>query len=272
MIRQEARHRLTNGYGIRVFSRPDALRDWFQTRRLTIESRRQFIVDAGTTVPGFSLQGPERAEFFVHCPFGWRQNEREVVDRNQDSIVFQAAFAEGASPKYALFASDIKAETIIDIVRITRQHRREERLTWDLFKVPHHCSYTALSLEKGTNQTQPEPEIAWLFENRGRRGGILVSTSDSIPSNDRNDQPPHRQAANYFKSIANRIGGQFRITMESSDPRNPTPCHVRVDATGLAFGVGEPGKSGLLRGATSALGAFTFPNRPVAPTKPSGFA
>ena len=40
-----------------------------------------------------------------------------------------------------------------------------------------------------------------------------------------------------------------------------------------AGSIGEPKKpEKLLRPATSAAGAFTFPNRPVAPDKPGGFA
>jgi hypothetical protein len=90
IIRQEARYRLKKGSGIRVFSRPVKLKAWLEANGLTLESRGHLITDAGQLVPGYSIFGPERVEFFIHSPFGWRQNDNEVIDRNENSIVFQA--------------------------------------------------------------------------------------------------------------------------------------------------------------------------------------
>jgi len=47
MIRQEARHRLRIGKGIRVFSRPARLKEWLEKQGLTLESRAHLITDAG---------------------------------------------------------------------------------------------------------------------------------------------------------------------------------------------------------------------------------
>jgi hypothetical protein len=66
IIRQEARYRLKKGSGIRVFSRPTKLKKWLEANGLTLESRAHLITDAGQFVPGFSLSGPERAQFFIH--------------------------------------------------------------------------------------------------------------------------------------------------------------------------------------------------------------
>ena len=271
VIRQEARYRFSRGYGIRVFSRPDGLRKHFETKNLDVDHRENFLVNAGEVVPGFSLSSPARAEFFVHCPFGWRQNEREVVDRNQDSVVFQAVFMEGSRTFRVLFASDIDSETISEIVKVTSWHGRNDRLCWDLLKIPHHCSYLSLSPEKGRDTTTPVTEVAWLLEKCGQPGGILLSSSRRIPLDDADAQPPHRQAANYYKKIARQIGGQFQVTMENSPPGNPQPSVVSIGPGGLNFASGANGQT-LLRAATPASAAFTFPNRPVAPTKPSGFA
>lgn len=40
--RQEARYRLRQGTGIRVFSKPDKLKAWLEANGLTLEDRRQF--------------------------------------------------------------------------------------------------------------------------------------------------------------------------------------------------------------------------------------
>ncbi len=57
IVRQEARHRLRQGYGIRVFSRPKKLADWLAKQGLSLESRAHLITDAGQYVPGFSKTG-----------------------------------------------------------------------------------------------------------------------------------------------------------------------------------------------------------------------
>ncbi len=236
VIRQEARYRLKQGYGIRIFSRPGHLEKWLNDNGLTLESRAHLIVDAGKTVPGFSKFGPEQVEFFIHSPFAWRLNEYEVIDRNQDSVVFQATFREGGRETFALFMSDIHADTIDEIVSTTRRHNRDERLLWDVFKIPHHCSYTAIGWDKGADETAPTDNVKWLCETQGRERHIMVSTSKPMPlkgtDEDADVQPPHRQAGNYYKGVAYRADGTFKVTMESPSPSKPKPLSIEVTSRG----------------------------------------
>jgi hypothetical protein len=169
LIRQEARHRLRIGSGIRVFSRPTSLQKWLEANDLTLESRAHLITDAGQFVPGFSMFGPERVQFFIHSPFGWRQNGSEVVDRNQDSVVFQATFLESNRETRALFMSDIDHTSIEQIVTTSKRHGNEDRLTWDIFKVPHHCSYTALGPDKGVDETTPTSTLSGFVRHKASR-------------------------------------------------------------------------------------------------------
>lgn len=239
IVRQEARHRLRRGEGIRVFSRPGRLKKWLEEQGLTLESRQHLIVDAGQYVPGYSKNGAEQVEFFVHSPFGWRQNENEVIDRNQDSIVFQATFLEGGQETYALFMSDINYDSIVQIVETTRKHNNDDRLLWDVFKVPHHCSYTALSDTKGKDETVPVPEVKWLCEEQGRDRHIMMSTSWSIPiagsADDEDVQPPHRQAAAYYKRVARQKDGEFKVTMDLPSSTSPRPSKIEITYRGASL-------------------------------------
>lgn len=236
IIRQEARHRLKAGGGIRVFSRPAKLKKWLEDNGLSLESRAHLITDAGQFVPGFSKFGPERVQFFIHSPHAWRQNENEVVDRNQDSIVFQATFLEGGRETFALFMSDIDHASITEIVKTTQRHNNQDRLLWDVFKIPHHCSYTAIGPEKGDDETGPTPEVKWLCEEQGRDRHVMVSTSKPMPekgtAEDRDVQPPHRQAGNYYKRVAYKADGQFRVTMEWPSKASPKPCTIEITERG----------------------------------------
>lgn len=197
IIQAEARYRLRNRRGIRVFSRPELLRDWLAKQGMKLDDLRNLITDAGQLVPGFSLSD-DGVEFFVHSPFAKRINECEVVDRNSDSLVLQATFDYNGTQTKLILGADTPHEIWTEIVDITRAHKRDERLEWDVFKLPHHCSYLSLGPEKGKEKTVPVPNVKWLFEEKGNERGIVVSTSDIIPSED-TDQPPHRQAANYHK-------------------------------------------------------------------------
>lgn len=67
ILRQEARHRLKEGKGIRVFSKPEKLKAWLEENGLTLESRQHLITDAGKIAPGFTLQS-DGVEFFCHSP------------------------------------------------------------------------------------------------------------------------------------------------------------------------------------------------------------
>ncbi len=55
VIRQEARHRLIAGKGIKVFSRPERLTEWLSSQGLTVQSRKSCFVDAGKLVEDFTL-------------------------------------------------------------------------------------------------------------------------------------------------------------------------------------------------------------------------
>ena len=123
LVRSEARHRLREGKGVKVFSRPERLRKWMEQEGIEFESRKHLIVDAGKLVPGYSKDSAERAEFFVHCPFGWRQDENTVVDRNEDSIVVHVTFKEDSRESRLLLASDVNYENLVS-------HRADNAQAW----------------------------------------------------------------------------------------------------------------------------------------------
>jgi hypothetical protein len=236
-IRAEARHRLKEGYGIKVFSRPASLAKYLAEWDLTVEDRAACIVDAGTLVPGFSKCDSGQAEFFVHSPFAWRTDEG-LEDRNECSIVVQMTAREGDSESYALLGADIDYESLSQIVRTTKDHGNEHRLQWDVLKLFHHCSYKSLSPDKGEDITVPVDEVKWLFEELARQREIIVSPSWPIPLKgtiaDTDKQPPHRQAANYYKEIIKDSNGQFKVTMETPSEAKPKPIKLKVSAAGVA--------------------------------------
>lgn len=232
VIRQEARYRLQQGAGIRVFSKPNLLEAWLRGRGLTLADRAHLITDAGRTVPEFSL-ATDGVEFFIHSPFASRMNTQQVVVRNDDCLTFQARFAVGGTVTDALFTGDITHGLITDIVRITRLKHNEERLRWHVMGIPHHSSYLSIAPEKGKDKTTPVPEVEWLYTGeRIQPRALLVSTSKPIPLDDSDPQPPHRQAAAYYRDKASAVGGTYVVSMEHPTPMRPQPLVVSIDRFG----------------------------------------
>lgn len=230
VLRAEARHRLCEGTGIRVFSQPEKLKKWLEGEGLTLEDRKHLITNAGELVQGFT-KSDELVEFFVHSPFVAQLNDKKL-DRNDCSLVFQATFYDNGQETRLILGADTTHEVLTQIIEVTKHYGNHDRLAWDIFKIPHHCSYLSLSNEKGDDITEPNSEIKWLYEKQGNKGGILVSTSKPIPTDHSDRQPPHHQAANYYKQCADAIGGEFQVTMEYPKSTRPEPLIITIDESG----------------------------------------
>ena len=105
---------------------------------------------------------------------------------------------------------DMTWEGLDALIGITRFHENEQFLEWDVYALPHHCSYLSLNSEKGVSITNP---------------------TENIPTID-TTQPPHRQAANYYRSCAQKADGKFLVTMEQPSPKEPKPLVIRIDEFG----------------------------------------
>lgn len=231
VIQEEARHRMREGTGIRVFSRPERLKDWLEEQGIELEDRRDLITDAGKLIPGFTREAGG-LEFFVHSPFAMRQNDCDVEDRNLDALVVQATFVVSGTETKALLTSDVNWEVLRDVVKTTRKMKNDQRLEWDIVNLPHHCSYTALGPKKGNDETAPVEEVIWLYETQGRAGAVIVSTSWPIPSDDADGQPPHRQAGAYYKRILKPKAGEFIVTMAHPKESAPEPLVIKIESGG----------------------------------------
>ena len=234
-IRQEARYRLRQGSGILVFSRPERLHDWFEDEGLSMESRADCFVDAGKLVPAFDLY-VDGVEFFVHSPHARRTNDRGLEDRNGDSLVFQARFREGGTNTDVIFSADVDHTILSEIVRITRWHKNDDRLHWNVYHLPHHCSYKSIGPEKGVDKTVPVAEVKWLCETQGEPDGFIISPSKPIPYKgtpaDEDVQPPHRQAAAYYRADVLNDPRHLLVTMSEPSTTSPKPIVISITADG----------------------------------------
>jgi hypothetical protein len=231
--RREAQHRLREGKGIRIFSKPTMLKDWLDRNDLSLESRLHLITDAGSVVPGFSLE-KDGVEFFCHSPFVKHVDGGDDF-RNTASLIFQVRFEVSGTQTNYFAVGDSTSDVLEDIVRITKIHRNEDRLKWDIFNNPHHCSHHALNPEKGDKETIPLPLVEELLLY-GQPGAYIVSSSKPILDNKeayQQKQPPHIQAKNCYKRYLSRVGGRrFLVTMEEPNAQTPKPLEFQITSAG----------------------------------------
>jgi hypothetical protein len=224
-IRQEARHRFLKKKGIRVFSRPEHLRDWLAGKGKKLEDYQDIITDAGQLVPNWDL-ATAGVEFFVHSPFAEKDGD-VTLDRNDNCLVMQCVLRVGQEDTRALMTGDTTYEELERMVRTTRRHKNDQRLAWDVYKIPHHCSYKALAEDKGKTKTKPTEDIEWLL-GQGAQRSVMVSTSDVIPSGD-TDQPPHIQAYRTYQDTEKTLDADLVVTMQNPSETLPQRTIIEID-------------------------------------------
>lgn len=233
VIQAEARYRLKEGYGILVFSKPDKLKERLEKQGLSAKDINASCIDAGKFVPQFSVE-EDGVEFFVHSPYRKHIDENETIERNEAAIILHATFKVENQETRFFMIGDSEYQVLEEIVDITEFHKNEKRLQWDIYNIPHHCSYLALnkSGEKGEKETIPTENVKKLL-NYGNKGSILISSSNPIGNDHEQIQPPHVQAYNcYKKSNTENDGRSIMVTMEYPNEEKPEPIKIIIDKNG----------------------------------------
>lgn len=238
--RKEARYRVLNGKGIKVFSQPEEVKKWLhpalKERGEAATARDHLFVDAGTIVSSFSLAS-DGVEFFCHSPFIKHCDEGDIV-RNDASLVFNVRMRADGSDYDFLQIGDSSWEVLEDIVEITKFHGNEDRLRYDLFNIPHHCSYKCLSDEKGDKETDPKPGVKELLLY-GKPNAYMVSSSYPIPDSKdmyEEKQPPHIQARKAYETHLKQVKGRkFVVTMEEPNAAKPEAITFEVSVGGVSW-------------------------------------
>jgi hypothetical protein len=175
-------------------------------------------------------------EFFCHSPFIKHADEGDDL-RNGASLIFNVRFKAGDQTFDYLAVGDTTWDVLEDIVETTKSHGNDDRLAWDLYNIPHHCSYLALSDDKGASETVPKPLVKELLL-KGKEGAYIVSSSCPIRSTKEGReqvQPPHVQAKQCYVKHLDEVGGtQFLVTMEEPNEDKPEPIEFEIGASGIS--------------------------------------
>lgn len=228
ILRNEARYRLKEGYGVRVFAEPNELDSWLDEQGIDKEDVQGLFIHAGETITLESVS--DSIEFFVHAPFA--DDTEEIQNKNDPSIVIQIRIQNGDTTTNILITGDTPYQVLDKIVDVSKIQGNEDRLDWDIYDIPHHCSYTGLNEKTNENKIEPTENVRWMLD-RASIGAYMVASCDKITEK---TSPPHLIAKHaYEKNTDKSIS--FIATMEHipDGEVKPTPVVFTIDNMGLTF-------------------------------------
>jgi ribonuclease BN (tRNA processing enzyme) len=229
VIRQEARFRLKNGYGIKVFSEPNKLCKLFKDYDLSTEDSSHPVFHAGTLLDSSTHDLGDEVQFFVHAPFS--EDSEDVDDKNEPSIVMQVRLFNRGRETNIFMTGDTPHDVLDKIINRSESNDNEEYLKWDIYDVPHHCSYTGLNDEKGDYRTTPKNEFERLLSDYSQNGAVMIASCKTIAENTDDNQPPHIEAKRAYEHFSGYKG--FLATMEYPSKSNPKPLRYLIDSFGI---------------------------------------
>lgn len=190
----------------------------------------------GETIKKVNGKSMTLLEFFVHSPFKDSLVEgRAEADKNETSIVMQARFkhvSTDANPSALyLFGGDADHYIWEEIQDQSSAHNNDDKLDFDIFMAPHHCSWSYFNdvpYKKGETD-EPVESSKNLIKNHKMTGAVIIASSKLIRDDD--DNPPHYPAKGEYVEL---IGdGKFISLAEEPDSKNPKPVIYEVTSTGF---------------------------------------
>lgn len=176
-------------------------------------------------------------EFFVHSPFkDSLVTGKAEQDKNSTSIVMQARFKNKSTDASAkalyLFGGDADHYIWDEIQNQCSNHKNDDKLDFDIFLAPHHCSWSYFNdvpYDKETSGT-PVSSSEKLITDHKTEGALVIASSKKIENN--NDNPPHYPAMKEYKKL---IGSADKFISLAEEPNSKTPKPVVFEVTSEGF-------------------------------------
>ena len=175
-------------------------------------------------------------EFFVHSPFKDSLVEgRAEADKNETSIVMQARLKYNSTDTKPsalyLFGGDADHYIWEEIQDQSSAHGNDDKLDFDIFMAPHHCSWTYFNdvpYKKGETD-EPVESSKDLIKDHKTKGAVIIASSKQIKDDD--DNPPHYPAKEEYVKL---IGSDKFISLaEEPDTKKPKPVVYEVTSSGF---------------------------------------
>ena len=187
-------------------------------------------------------------EIFIHAPFKEDvETSKKNDDKNATSVVVQFGFKIEGYSEYrsrVLMGGDAEYEIWQHILDNSKQN--EDRLKWNIFLAPHHCSWSFFNESDNKKEIKPSAEaiLSMQFDNKAH----IVASSNEIKSCDGN--PPCYEAQQEYIKRLKSGSSHFLNTA--------THCKVGSIPQPIVFKINEYGKR--LSGNTTIAGTSSISN------------
>lgn len=192
-------------------------------------------------------------EFFVHSPFKKSLIDATADDdKNFSSIAMQARFkmkkADSDWACFYLFGGDADHNIWKSILDKTLDNSNADKLKWDIFMSPHHCSWTFFNNvpydDNEDNKTPKESSLEILDYKEG--SGKIIGSCKVVRNSDQN--PPHAEAKKQYQKKLDNESDFIELSKEPKE-KEPQPYILEVSSEGISKGLSALNKSQKIEGA-----------------------
>ena len=183
-------------------------------------------------VPGNLVSFNPCLSIFVHAPF-----KKDLVrgkadqDHNATSIVLQMQFFMNHEIKSRLFlAGDADHYVFEQIIEQSKNHYNADKLEWDIFLAPHHCSWSFFNDRPYAENVEPK-DYSLEFLDYRKPGAHVIASSRKIE--DKEPNPPHYPAKQKFCQEVGET--KFKNTAIHINEKAPQPLVYYIDETGFTL-------------------------------------
>ena len=186
----------------------------------------------GKMVDKFNGKTSDYLSMFIHAPF-----KSDLVrgkadeDENAASIVVQMRLRtqkNGVIKSKIIIAGDADHYVFEQILEKSKKNNNEDKLEWDLFLAPHHCSWSFFNDRPYEKNTEPK-DYSLEFLDYRNTGAHIIASSKKIENKKPN--PPHHSAKEEY---VGKIGdAKFKNTAINKDEKAPEPLIYTIDDNGF---------------------------------------
>lgn len=199
-------------------------------QQTTFDERYGYV--PGTTITSVNGDDLRWLELFIHAPFKEDvETSKKADDKNATSIVIQYSFKalddsyQEAIKCRLLMAGDAEHEIWQHIID---NNNDDEKLKWNIFLAPHHCSWTFFN--EPDNKEEVKPSAETIMKKQVGIMSYVIASSKEIKDDD-NNPPCHEAKKEYKKRLSN--ADNF-LNTATNDIKNkiPQPIVFKIDKHG----------------------------------------
>lgn len=186
----------------------------------------------GKMVGSFNGKQSDYLSMFIHAPFrSDLVRGKADKDENAASIVVQMQLRtqkNGDVKSKIVVAGDADHYVFEQIIEKSTKNSNEDKLEWDLFLAPHHCSWSFFNDRPYEDNSDPK-DYSLAFLDYKNTGANIISSSKKIE--DKEPNPPHYSAKEeYIKKVGE---SKFKNVVINKNENAPEPLVYIIDDNGF---------------------------------------